>query len=668
MLSKLSKKDKSFILLVSSCLVLLWALYSLFSYLFFTSTFKISDASKLIIQNGTTKQRWINTSRPLEISDLKDRVILLDFWTYACVNCMQILPEIKKLEKEYGNKLTVIGVHSGKFDNEKDFNSITKAVLKHDISHAVVDDSDLKIWNNFGITAWPTLVLINPHGNVQKIYVGEDEAKDLAKDVKKLVSRYKYQINRDGLPIVLEKNKIAKKVLNYPTKIEYVANFTYKAHNAAALFIANSGQNNILAVSLNGEIIAQIGSGRDDFEDGNFESAAFSNPQGMLYKDNKLYVADTGNHAIREINFKDETVATLAGTGRKGNVIGSDAVDAKDAELASPVDVEFYPDSNKIAIANSGTHQILQYDLAKQKISVLAGNGQEGIDDGHYPQNSLAQTSDLSYHDGKLYFVDAESSSLRVLNKEGNVKTLIGKGLFDFGRKNGKKDVALMQHPLGLTVDDTGAYIVDSFNHIIKKYNLSSGELSDFFGSKKGDILSGSAKSEFDEPDGIVAVLDRFYVVDSNNNRIVTINRNKLTSELLDVMPQLRLPKEGFLQYLPNLHKAADINVATDKVLVKINFKKGWKLNDLGPSFINLLEIISDEEANLINTFDWNAIKNNELKLPKLDAAKNYMLQGTIYYCENKKNALCYISSYEQKIIARDSEQNNLIAVELIYQ
>jgi len=668
MFSKLSKKDKSFILLVSSCLILLWALYSLLSYLFFTSTFKISDASKLIIQDGLQKQRWINTSRPLEITDLKDRVILLDFWTYACVNCMQILPEIKKLEKEYGNKLTVIGVHSGKFDNEKDFNSITKAVLKHDINHSVIDDSDLKIWNNFGVTAWPTLVLINPHGNVQKIYVGENDIKKLAKDVKKLISKYRHQINRSALPLVLEKNKIAKKVLNYPTKIEYAANFSYKAHNAAALFIANSGQNNILAVSLNGEIIAQIGSGRDDFEDGNFESASFNSPQGLLYKDGKLYVADTQNHAIREINFKDETVTTIAGSGHRGSVINSEAIDVKYAELASPTDIEFYPDSNKIAIANSGTHQILQYDLIKKKISVLAGNGKEGIDDGSYPQNSLAQTSDLAYYDGKLYFIDSESSSLRVLNKEGSVKTLIGKGLFDFGYKNGKKETALMQHPLGLTVDDTGIYISDSFNHVIKKYNQHSGELSDFFGSKKGEVLSSAAKTEFDEPDGIVSFLDRFYVVDSNNNRVVAINRNKLTSELLDVMPQLRLPKEGFLQYLPNLHKAEDVSVATSKVSVKINFKKSWKINDLGPSFINLLEIVSDEEANLINTFDWNAIKNNELKLPKLDVTKNYMLQGTIYYCENKKNALCHITSYEQKIIARASEQNNLIVIELIYK
>lgn len=668
MQKKLSSKDKSLILLVISCLIVLWALYSLFSYLFFTSTFKISDANKLIIQDG--KQQWINTSRPLEINDLKDRVILLDFWTYACVNCINILPEIKKLEKEYGSKLTVIGVHSGKFENEKKFPSIVKAVLKHDITHPVVDDSDQKIWNNFGVNAWPTLVLINPHGNVEEIYVGEDEAKKIPKDVKKLISKYKYQINRDALPIVLEKNKVAQHVLHYPTKIAYAAYFPYKSHNAPALFIANTGKNNVLAVSLTGEIIAQIGSGKDDFEDGSFDNTSFSAPQGLLYKDEKLYVADSGNHAIREINFREEKVTTIVGTGRRGSIISApQPITASDVSLSSPTDIEFYPDAGKLAIANSGSHQILEYDLNKQTISVLAGTGVEGIADGTPTQNNLAQTSDLAVYDGKLYFIDAESSSLRVLSKDGNVKTLIGKGLFDFGHQDGKKDVALMQHPLGFMIDDTGIYISDSFNHRIRKYRVSTGEIQDLLGAQKGDGTGSKDKTSFDEPEGIISVHDRFYIADTNNNRILVVNRNKLNSELLDVMPQLKLPKEGFLEYLPNLHHGADIAVASNKeIALNIDFKKGWKINDLGPSFINLLEIVSEDEANLLATFDWNMIKNDKLTLPKLVEGKNYVLQATIYYCETRKNALCHISSYERKIKARDGEKNNKIAIELFYQ
>ncbi len=662
MLSKLSHKDKSLLLLIASCLVIIIALYSLLSNMFFTNT----NINKIFSQND--KAHWVNVERPLVAADLKDRVILLNFWTYDCAACLHVLPQIKELEKELGNKLTVISIHSGKFSNQKDFNSIIKATLRHDINHAVIDDSSLKIWNAFGVKAWPTLVLIDPRGYIKKTYIGQKDIADLSDDVKKLTNKFRYELNRDALPILLEKNKIAKRVLNYPTKIEYTKTFPFKAHNAPAFFIANSGQNNILVVSLSGEIIWQIGSGKSGFRDGNFETAEFSMPEGMLYDSGKLYIADSGNHSIRLVNFKEQTVSTIVGSGRKGDIISGNIDDAKDVELASPTDLEFYPSTNHIAISNSGTNQILQYDVAKNSISVLAGNGNEGIDDGKYPQNSLAQPSDLTIYNGKLYFVDSESSALRVLEKDGAVKTLIGKGLLDFGYKNGNKGQALMQHPLALTADDTGIYVVDSFNHAIRKYDLSSGEMNTVIGGTKGHSLGSSINTKFDEPEGIISILDRFYVVDSNNNRIVIVSRGKLSSEILDVLPPLQLPKEGFLQYLPNLYKADEVKVANKNVALKINLKKGWKINDLGPSFINLLEMVNDEEANLVATFDWNMIANNELKLPKLDSNKNYMLQGVIYYCENKKNSLCYISSYEQKLKSSEDEKNNSINIELIYQ
>lgn len=661
MLSKLSSKDKSLILLIAACLVVIWGLFSLLGNLFFTS----KNIDK-IFASSIPQSHFINLEKPISKADLKDRVILLNFFTYDCTACIRVLPQIKELEKNLGNKLTVISIHSGKFDNQKDRNSIVKAVLRHDITHTVIDDSDLKIWNSFDVKSWPTLILIDPRGNIKKTYIGEKEAENLSDDVKKLVGKFRYGLNRNALPILLEKNKIAKRVLNFPTKIEYAKNFTFKAHNAPAFFIANSGQNNILVASLTGEIIMQIGAKQGGFRDGNFEEAAFNMPEGMLYDSGKLYVADSGNHAIRVVDFKNQTVKTIAGTGHKGNAILGENLDATDVELASPTDIEFYPSAQKIAIANSGTNQILQLDVAQHKISTLAGNGDEGIDDGKYPQNSLAQTADMAVFGGKLYFVDSESSSLRVLEKDGAIKTLIGKGLFDFGFKNGKKNDALMQHPLGLTVDDTGIYIVDSFNHAIRKYDVSSGELTTVLGGKKGDAIGGNTK--FDEPEGIISVLDRFYIVDSNNNRVVALNRGKYNSEILDILPPLQLPKEGFLQYLPNLYKAPELKVASDGVNLKINLKKGWKINDLGPSFINLLEMIDDDEANLIASFDWNMILNNDLKLPKLSEGKNYMLQGVIYYCENKKNALCYISSYEQKLKADDNEKNNSVIIELLYQ
>lgn len=669
---KISQKDKSFILLIISVLTVLYALYSMFSYLFFTSSFRHSDVGKIFPQNKkVSSEHWFNVSRPLEASDLKDRIVLLDFWTYACVNCVQVLQEIKKIEEQFGSKLLVIGVHSGKFRNEKDLAEIKKAIIRNDITHPVVNDPDFRIWNSFSINAWPSLVLINPRGKIEKVYVGESESMEVKSGIKKLISKFKYEVNRDPLPIVLEKNTVVSNVLEFPTKLEYGADFTYKSRSAPAVFISNTGKNNIIVTSLSGDIILKIGSGIRGLQDGSFDSAAFNSPQGLLYRAGKLYVADSGNHALRQIDFKSGKVTTLIGSGQKGSVIlsAAEVSDGKSFDLASPTDIEFFPNYDNIAIANSGTDQILNYNISKERVSVLAGDGSQGIMDGKYPNNILAQTSDMSVYNRKLYFTDSKSSSLRVMDEAGEVKTLIGKDLFKFGRKNGGKVEALMQHPMGLMVDDTGAYISDSFNHIIRRYDLSSGQISTLVGGKKrGDNLGSGSATEFDQPEGIISVLNNFYVVDSNNNRIVILNRGNFNSTILDVMPPLKLSKEGFLQYLPNLTKLPEIVVKSDaEISLKIDLKKGWKINEMGPSFVNLLKKAKEDQVDLITVIDWQSLKVKEAKLPKLNSKKDYILQGVIYYCEDKKNALCYINSYEQKLVVKSGEKNQQVTIKLAY-
>ncbi len=664
---QINQREKSIILLVIASLLAIWGLFSFFSYIFFSTTSSNSAINKIINKENN---QWFNVSRPLEVSDLEDRVILLDFWTYACVSCIQALPEIKKLEKEFGSKLTVIGIHSGKTINDKDPEEIRKAILKYDISHPVINDADAKIWDSFAVKSWPTFVLINIHGRVVKTYSGANAVKKMKIGVKKLISKFKYQINRDLLPIVLEKNFIADTVLTFPTKLEYVNNFSYKSRQFPVLFIANSGQNNIIVSSLSGDIIAKIGSKREGFEDGTFEAASFSNPQGMIYNDGKLYIADSGNHALRVVDFKSGMVSTLIGSGMVGKIVdgNGEVLEAKNFDLSSPSDLEFFPDKNNIVIANSGTNQILSYNITKQTISVLAGNGEEGMFDGK-ENNSLAQTSDLAVYGNKLYFLDAKSNSLRVIDEKGEVKTLIGVSLLKFGHVNGDKNQALMQHPLGLMVDDTGIYISDSFNHVIRKYDFSSKQIRDLVGGKaRGDGIGSAANTHFDEPNGIASVLDRLYIADSNNNRIISVSRGNFNSELLDIMPPLKISKEGFLEYLPNLQKLETAKVKADsEIMVKINLNKGWKINDMGPSFVNLLEVVKDNEANLIESLDWHKIQNKEMKLPKLSKKKDYILQGTIYYCQDKKNALCYIKSYEQKITVDADVKGSEIEIKLGY-
>jgi thiol-disulfide isomerase/thioredoxin len=645
-LMQFTSKDKSLVLFVCAALVLLWFGFSLISKLFYTASFQISEVKKI----SETKGEWLNSQNEITLEDLKGRAILLHFWNRSCSPCIEALPAIKKLENDLGSKLTVIGVYSAKFENEKRSSVILNAILKHDINSLVINDIDLKLWNEFEVKAWPTFVLISPTGHEYERYEGIGELGEVTKDVRNMVSKYRYEINRAPLPILPEKFSQIGNVLSFPSKLEYASDLKQGSHKISALFVANSGQNSIVVSSLAGGILFKIGSGREGFADGNFSEAQFRAPQGTLFSKQKLYVVDTGNHALRVIDFETKQVSTLIGNGEKGGIISGE-IDADEIGLASPTDLEFFPNRNKIIISNSGTHQILSYDLESGKITPLAGSGKKGSKDGKYPNNSLSQTSDMVVSRKKIYFLDALTSSLRVLDGEGDVKTLVTSGL---------------QNPLALTTDGIRLYIADSFNNRIKKYHIANKKLTTLIGGQAGDSVGRT--THFDSPEGIIRVMNRIYIADANNNRIVVLNSSKLTSEILDVIPPLKLPKEGFLEYLPNLQKSDLISVSPNKnIALNINLNKGWKINEDGPSFINLLELIGDDEANLITSFDWYFVKKKKVTLPKLSKGEDYLLQGSIYYCEDKKNALCFVKSYEQEITADGDEKDVEVEIKLGY-
>jgi thiol-disulfide isomerase/thioredoxin len=101
---------------------------------------------------------WLNTDRPLTLASLRGKVVLLDFRTYGCVNCMHVIPDLKRLEAKYARELVVIGVHSAKFANEKETENIRRVVMRYELEHPVVNDADFAIRQAYGVRAWPTLV------------------------------------------------------------------------------------------------------------------------------------------------------------------------------------------------------------------------------------------------------------------------------------------------------------------------------------------------------------------------------------------------------------------------------------------------------------------------------------------------------------------------------
>ncbi|HJQ79213.1 MAG TPA: thioredoxin-like domain-containing protein, partial [Lacipirellulaceae bacterium] len=219
---------------------------------------------------------WVNTAGPVSLADLRGRFVLLDFWTYCCINCIHVLPELKKLEHAYPSELVVIGIHSAKFEGEQVTANIREAAERYEIEHPVVNDAQMAIWRRYGARSWPTLVLIDPVGDVVWAASGERTFEDLKKVMDRGLRFYK----ANGLlvpaprPAILADEAAAATPLRYPGKL--LADEAGKR-----LFIADSNHNRIVVAGLDGALQYVIGSGAIGRRDGGFDECSFNHPQGM---------------------------------------------------------------------------------------------------------------------------------------------------------------------------------------------------------------------------------------------------------------------------------------------------------------------------------------------------------------------------------------------------
>ena len=455
---------------------------------------------------------WLNCAKPLTLPDLRGRIVLLDFWTLCCINCMHVLPDLEKLEAKYPGILVILGIHTPKFPNEKLSASIQKAILRYHIRHPVVNDADYKIWRRYGVQSWPTLVLIDPDGNYRGQISGEGGFKILDDNIGLLAKEYRAKKTLKETPLNFDLIKEKETgPLNFPGKVLADA-------RSNRLFIADSTNNRIVITDLAGKKIAVAGTGQVGFEDGPFAKARFNDPQGMALDGDTLYVADCKNHSIRALNLKDQTVKVAAGIGHQDFQNFAVGGPALRSALNSPWDLLLH--RGKIYIAMAGQHQVWTFDPARGRVDPFAGNRREDIIDGPLPTSSFAQPSGLATDGTTLYVADAETSSIRSLplSGQGVVKTIVGQGLFEFGDRTGTGDAVRLQHALGVAYRAGKLYLADTYNSKIKLLDPVTRTCSTFVGS-------GSPKMLF-EPGGLSFAGDKLYVADTNNHRIQVIDMN----------------------------------------------------------------------------------------------------------------------------------------------
>lgn len=476
---------------------------------------------------------WLNTPQPIELQQLRGKFVLLDFWTYCCINCMHLLPELKKLEKAYPNELVVIGVHSAKFSGEQDSKNIAEAIQRYEIRHPVMNDANHVLWDRLGINVWPTLLLIDPEGYAVWGKTGETTFEKLDEVLKPAVAFYGRKELLDRRPLDLSHPPEADTPLRFPGKV-------LADEARSRLFIADSNHNRVVIARLDGTLIETVGSGAIGRSDGNFTLAEFNHPQGMALRGESLYVADTENHLLRKVDLAARKVTTVAGVGQQARKPAPPGRLAKplDAPLASPWDLLVLKDSLYIAMA--GAHQIWRMPLSGVGIGPFAGNVREDIVDGlllprePYQEGfcSFAQPSGLATDGTRLYVADSEGSSIRMvpLPPAKLVRTLVGtahlaKGrLFTFGDVDGTAQTARLQHPLGVAFYRGQLYVADTYNNKIRVIDPSDGTTTTLAGTGAAGNADGTEEATFDEPAGISAAGGKLYVADTNNHRIRVID------------------------------------------------------------------------------------------------------------------------------------------------
>lgn len=540
-------------------------------------------ASELVGRN------WLNTGgKSLDLEALRGKIVLLDFWTFCCINCLHVLDELRPLEEQYSDVLVTVGVHSPKFEHEADPVALAAAVERYEIHHPVLDDPELETWKAYTARAWPTLVVIDPEGYIVAHLSGEGHADGLAVLIPELIAEHeaKGTLHRGSGPYVAP--EATSGTLRFPGKalflpagrgtssgggVEEEASDGGPAADAAAhgsWLVTDTGHHRLVELGTDFDtVLATFGSGVKGYADGpaagDSATAQFNEPQGLVLLPvdvaakvgYDVVIADSVNHRLRGLSLGDGKATTLAGNGIQRLLETGPARIDEDAagftgqlsghplevSLSSPWDVVWSRKLNAVVVAMAGTHQIFSFDPLTGAVAIAAGNGLEGLLDGQAHEAWFAQPSGLAEDaDGNIWVADSETSALRKLaiTDDGTVtvESAVGKGLFDFGFRDGAASEARLQHPLGVTVlPDGSVAIADTYNGAVRRYDPATKTVSTLARglSEPSDVIVDHTRAAGSEP--------LLVVVEANKHQLVYVPIPKEAQQVDEGASQTHRPK-----------------------------------------------------------------------------------------------------------------------------
>jgi len=446
---------------------------------------------------------WVNTEHAPALTTLRGRVVLLLFWTYDNANSLNALEEVRALEQRFADGLSVIGVHTPRYAGQRQAAAVAKAVNRLGLRFPVANDPGYVLWQRLGLRAWPSQVLVDVDGSHAGLYAGEQRGAELAARIAQMLEQAARRDQRMYEPWPEAVRPEPRLPLAFPARV---------LATEQRLYIADSGHHRVLETGHDGRILRQFGSGSAALADGRGGDAAFRAPQGLCLQRDHLYVADTGNHAIRRVRLQGGEVDTVAG-GRLGRDRPHDHAEPTQVAMCQPSDVA--ADGEALYCSVAGQNQVWRLDLAQRRLDVFAGSGQFGMVDGDGPYASFAHPAGLALLGEHLVVADAGACAIRrVRLADAHVDTVVGGGPFEFGDSAGKGAAVRLQHPLGVCSDPRGlVFIADSYNDRIKALNLRSGEVRAF-----------NLPHRFQQPEGIALAAGALWIANTNAHEIVRVD------------------------------------------------------------------------------------------------------------------------------------------------
>lgn len=541
---------------------------------------------------------WVNTPRPLSLAELRGHVVILDFWTSCCVNCMHVIPILRDLEARHAHDpLAVIGVHSAKFAAEQAPARVAEAARRYGVSHPVVVDRGMALWERFGVRSWPTLVIVRPDGTIAAVAPGEPDPAVLEAFVRRELDDARGAGTLAATPLLLPAAEGTIVELDQPSRPRSTSTpgaLAYPGkvavHPDGRIAVADSGHHRVLVLAPTGETLQVIGSGDAGHADGPFARARLDDPQGLAWDDELLWICDARAHVLARADFLVGQLTTQAGTGAMGTTtLAPTPRPGREVALRSPWDV--VADDTRLYVAMAGSHQLAVYDKARGTLAALAGTGREAIVDGAFTDACFAQPSGLWLDGRTLLVADSEVSAVRALDLDRRVvSTIVGGGLFDFGAEDGPLDRARLQHPLAVASLGGGVIVVaDTYNDTLRRLDTRRGVVETLF--------RGAGAEALHEPAGLaVTPAGELLVADTNHHRLVRVRRDgscagavtvrgapQAAASARDTPRPLERPLAAVRWFEPAEATTTPLGEGAATLLLTVRAPTGWSLNHDAP-------------------------------------------------------------------------------------